>query len=307
MKRILILCMGLLAFATTFAQSPQGINYQAVVRNSDGEIVPNQSVGIRISILTSLPSTVYAETHNVVTNEFGLVTLVVGNGNVTQGSFSTIDWANGPYYLQLEIDVNGGTNYLMLGSQQLMSVPYALYAESSGQAGSTGPTGPAGSDGANGTDGAAGPTGTAGSNGTNGATGPTGSNATIYAGNGITISNDSIISHVKTHTATISTTNDWTNQTTCVYFDLPSAKILGVYIQEPQGVIVKYDMGSTNWGTNSSIWNDLTAFASINEYVKEIGVPSSTNGSRWPWAIIKAERTGGSASTTIQVQVLYMD
>lgn len=266
------------------------------MRDASGDVINNQLVGIRISLLQNT-TIVYQETYETTTNDFGLINLVIGNGTVTQGTFSTLDWVSGPYFIELEIDILGGSNYVMMGSQQLVSVPYALYAETSGSStpGPQGPQGITGNDGADGATGAQGPTGS------------TGNNATIYAGNGITISNDSIISQIKTHIATISTTNDWTNQITCVYFDLPNAKILGVYIQEPQGIIVKYDMGSTNWGTVAPIWNDMTGFASIDEYVKEVGVPSGNSGNRWPWAIIKAERTGGSASTQINVWIVYMD
>ena len=94
---------------------------------------------------------------------------MIGQGTPVSGDFSLIDWSDGPYYAQLEADVNGGTNYQNFGSQQLMSVPYALYAETtgaSGTAGPTGATGPAGADGTNGLDGATGATGPA-SDGTN--------------------------------------------------------------------------------------------------------------------------------------------
>jgi len=156
------------------------------VRQANGDVVNNQAVSVRISILAALPPAVYVETHAPTTNSFGLVNVVIGNGAATQGAFSTINWGNGPYFIQLEIDVLGGSNYAMMGSQQLMSVPYALYAETSGQPGTPGATGPTGADGTNGAVGATGATasqgiqgvagnnGSDGTDGTDGATGPTG-------------------------------------------------------------------------------------------------------------------------------------
>ena len=156
------------------------------MRQANGDVVNNQAVSVRISILAALPPAVYVETHAPTTNSFGLVNVVIGNGAATQGAFSTINWGNGPYFIQLEIDVLGGSNYAMMGSQQLMSVPYALYAETSGQPGTPGATGPTGADGTNGAVGATGATGSQGiqgvagnngsdgTDGTDGATGPTG-------------------------------------------------------------------------------------------------------------------------------------
>jgi len=179
----------LLLTSTVFialAQTPQGINYQAVVRQANGDVVNNQTVSLRISILAALPPAVYVETHAPTTNSFGLVNVVIGNGAATQGAFSTINWGNSPYFIQLEIDVLGGSNYAMMGTQQLMSVPYALYAETSGQPGTPGATGPTGADGTNGAVGATGAAGSQGiqgvagndgvdgADGTDGATGPTG-------------------------------------------------------------------------------------------------------------------------------------
>lgn len=106
-----------------FSQSPQGFNYQAVIRNTDGTVKANETVAIQIKILhgyTDGPP-VYMEIHNTQTNQLGLVNLVIGDG-ATSDDLSAIDWANGPYFL--EITVNG----TLLGTSQLISVPYALYA-----------------------------------------------------------------------------------------------------------------------------------------------------------------------------------
>lgn len=148
------------------AQSPQSFTYQAVIRNNSDQLVVNAPIGTRISILQGsiTGSIVYAETHNASTNANGLLSLIVGAGTVQNGTFSSINWANGPYFIKTESDINGGTNYALTGTQQLMSVPYALYAETAGTAvnGTPGAQGPAGPQGNPGTTGATGPAGTTG-------------------------------------------------------------------------------------------------------------------------------------------------
>ena len=135
MKKILLSLFALmLTVATLFAQAPQKMSYQAVVRNANNALVTNQNVTARISILQgSVNGTpVYVETHSATTNINGLLTIEVGEGTAVSGTMAGIDWANGPFYLKSEIDPTGGINYSIEGTQQLMSVPYALYA---GQAG----------------------------------------------------------------------------------------------------------------------------------------------------------------------------
>jgi hypothetical protein len=120
----------LLCCTLAFAQAPQLMSYQAIVRNASGVLVANSNVGVRISILQNSTSgtAVYSETHALATNENGLVTLQIGGGNVQSGNFSTIDWGSGTYFIKTETDPNGGTNYSISGTSQLLSVPYALYA-----------------------------------------------------------------------------------------------------------------------------------------------------------------------------------
>lgn len=117
-----------------FAQSPQSFNYQAVVRDNTGNPLANKAVNFRISILdNNINGTIqYQEIHNPVSNQFGMVVLEIGKGAVSQGNFSNITWANGSKFLRVELDINGGNAYTVIGSQQLLSVPYALYAEKSG-------------------------------------------------------------------------------------------------------------------------------------------------------------------------------
>lgn len=162
------------------AQAPQMFNYQGVARDAAGDALINQSIGIQASILqgSSTGLSVYSEEHAVTTNAFGVFSLAVGNGTSPSGTFSAIDWASGPYYLNVEMDATGGTAYVQMGVAQLLSVPYALYANSGigsqGPTGPIGPMGPAGVAGANGMNGANGLNGAAGATGPAGPSGPAG-------------------------------------------------------------------------------------------------------------------------------------
>jgi hypothetical protein len=173
--------LSLVAFVTislsSFGQSPEGFKYQAVVRNSSNAILSNQAVGLRMTILqgTASGTSVYSETFSATTNTNGLVNIEIGNGSVLSGTFSTINWANGPYFIETAVDATGGTAYSVMGTSQLMSVPYALYAKTSGNGqGPAGPQGPAGVAGPQGLQGVVGPQGPAGNDGLDGATGPMG-------------------------------------------------------------------------------------------------------------------------------------
>ncbi len=121
----------------SFAQAPNGINYQAVIRNNTGSLSSNTPVAIRVNIRqTSATGTiVYSERQNVTTDQFGLVNFVIGNGTLLSGNFTNIPWGNGPFFLDLGVAFSGlpaPTIYMPYGTQQMMSVPYALYAKSSG-------------------------------------------------------------------------------------------------------------------------------------------------------------------------------
>lgn len=123
----------LLAFVAisnyVFAQSPQGISYQAVVRNASGDLVTSTDISVRISIReTSVTgNVVYQESSLVTSNSFGLINLVVGQGTPLQGTVAGIDWSSDSHFLQVEVDIAGGTAYVDLGTNSLWSVPYALY------------------------------------------------------------------------------------------------------------------------------------------------------------------------------------
>ena len=140
MKKLFTL-LALIASTAIFAQAPQGFNYQATVRNNTGTLIVNQNVYFKFNILlnsqTSVP--IFTETHYVATDGLGQVNLVVGQGTATVGTFSSINWANGSYYLGIEI--NTGSSYVAMGTTQLLSVPYALYANSAGNSNSNLPNG----------------------------------------------------------------------------------------------------------------------------------------------------------------------
>jgi hypothetical protein len=152
MKNILILILFVFSQAVVVAQAPQALNYQAVARKQDGSISSNQPVSIRFSVLdgSAAGTVIYQETHQTSTNNFGLFTLAIGTGTTLSGNFSAINWGAGLKFLKVEIALQGGANYQLQGVSQLLSVPYALYAERSntpgpqGPAGATGPAGPQG-------------------------------------------------------------------------------------------------------------------------------------------------------------------
>lgn len=134
MKKIYILFLSFLFTATAWSQSPEKMSYQAVIRDSDENLATNQTVGIQISILQGSASgtAVYVETQQPATNDNGLVTLEIGTGTVVSGDFASIDWSDGPYFLKTETDPTGGSSYSTSGTCELMSVPFALYAQNAG-------------------------------------------------------------------------------------------------------------------------------------------------------------------------------
>ncbi|HNF01292.1 MAG: hypothetical protein JNK91_10375 [Ferruginibacter sp.] len=149
MKKLLLTITGFVLTLLSFAQSPNILNYQGVARNGVGNVLPNQPIGLRLSILNGGPTgtVVYSETRVVTTNAFGLFNVQVGSpgASTTTGTVGGINWTafgtgSGTKYLQVEIDPQGGTNYFNVGSTQLVSVPYAL------NAGAAAPVGPAGGD-----------------------------------------------------------------------------------------------------------------------------------------------------------------
>lgn len=135
MKKLHTILVALLITATTFAQVPEKMSYQAVVRDASGALVSEQLVGIEIEILYSqYGGTAYIETHFVNTNANGLVTLEIGTGSTGNifNDFSAIQWDNiDGNWIYTKIDPLGGVNYTITNISQLLSVPYALYAKNS--------------------------------------------------------------------------------------------------------------------------------------------------------------------------------
>lgn len=131
MKKLFILLASFALSASMYAQAPEKMSYQAVVRDASNALVSNSAVGMQISILqgSATGTSVYTETQTPTSNDNGLVTIEIGGGTVVSGDFSTIDWGNGPYFIKTETDPIGGTNYTITGTSQLLSVPYALHAK----------------------------------------------------------------------------------------------------------------------------------------------------------------------------------
>ncbi len=126
-----LLAAGLLMQQTLSAQVPQTFNYQGIARDAGGNVLPARKIGVELSVLDGGPTgtVVYTETFTDTTNAFGLFSMQVGGGTVVSGSFAGINWATGNKYLQTSIDLSGGTSYTLSGTTQLLSVPYALYAQ----------------------------------------------------------------------------------------------------------------------------------------------------------------------------------
>jgi len=132
MKKTTLCLVAILSAFLVLAQSPQAFKYQAVVHDNTGEILAEQNVSFQISILEGSISgiAVYIETHDTITNEFGLVNLEIGNGSVFSGVFADINWGTNIYFIQVEMDENGEDNYQLMGTSQILSVPHSLNSSS---------------------------------------------------------------------------------------------------------------------------------------------------------------------------------
>lgn len=137
MKKILSLFWILIGFFMGLSQAPEKMSYQAIMRNGSGQLLVNQAIAVKVSILQGSPAgaAVYSERLTGNTNANGLISLEIGTGTVLTGTFATINWPAGSYYLKTETDPAGGTSYTIAGTSQLLSVPYAMYAKSAGGGG----------------------------------------------------------------------------------------------------------------------------------------------------------------------------
>ena len=143
MKKLLTLFFMLALVLSVFAQAPQKFTYQAVVRDNSNNLLRNTDVTVTVSLLqgSESGSAVYVETHNAKANANGLMTLLIGGGTVTSGSFADIEWGSGPYFVRVESNL--GDKGTLTTVQQLLSVPYAQYANEAGNYTETDPTVPA--------------------------------------------------------------------------------------------------------------------------------------------------------------------
>jgi len=132
-KNLLSILVMFAIIISGFSQVPDAFNYQAVVRNSAGEIIVNQNVSFKISILqdSETGTAVYVETHSITTSSFGLANLQIGQGTFVSGAFSPDAWGSNSHFIKVELDPAGGSSYTFLGTSQLLSVPYAFHAETS--------------------------------------------------------------------------------------------------------------------------------------------------------------------------------
>lgn len=134
MKKILYFLLAFILSASLYAQVPNAVNYQGVVRNATGQPLANLNIKIKVSILSgsATGAVEYSATHSVTTNNFGLYNLAIGTGTVLSGNFGTIDWSLGNKFLKVEVDPAGGNSFVLSGTTQLLSVPYSLYAAKAG-------------------------------------------------------------------------------------------------------------------------------------------------------------------------------
>jgi uncharacterized protein (TIGR02145 family) len=135
MKRLINTLMAITVSFTIFAQAPNAFNYQGVARDLTGNPILNRNIGIRVSILqgTITGTEAYKELHLISTSNTGLFNIQIGSGTPVSGSIGSISWGEGPFFLKVEMDESGGSSYKLIGTNQMLSVPYALYAEKSGE------------------------------------------------------------------------------------------------------------------------------------------------------------------------------
>jgi len=174
MKKIYLILLAFFMITTAcLSQAPHTFSYQTVIRDVNWGIMPDRDVSILIRVLedSSVGAVIYSEEHFVSTSPIGLVNLEIGGGVNYSGSFENIDWGNHSYFLEVSVDINAGNNYLLMGSTQLKSVPYALFAETSANPGNPGPQGEQGAQGPVGAQGLQGPQGNPGPQGPQGPVG----------------------------------------------------------------------------------------------------------------------------------------
>lgn len=121
-------------YLSSSAQTPNSFKFQTSIRDNNGNLLANKLVALKISLIKGSQNgnDVYVEIHNTATTDFGIANIQIGNGTLIQGNFNSIDWSDGPYFLKTELDINNGSNFLFMGTTQLLSVPFALFAAKAG-------------------------------------------------------------------------------------------------------------------------------------------------------------------------------
>ena len=132
----LLIVACILSISNVHAQAPLGFNYQGVALTNAGTPIASKVISLRIALIESqqLGTVRYQEVHNVNTDAYGQFSVIIGNGQVSTGKMTDVQWSKFPYYMKVELDLTGGTAYVFVGTSQLLSVPYALYANNAGAA-----------------------------------------------------------------------------------------------------------------------------------------------------------------------------
>ena len=300
MRKIILFALSFWLVSSTFAQAPQKMSYQAVIRNATNTLVTNAPVGMRVSILQGSTSgtAVYVETQTATTNANGLVSVKIGEGTPVSGTMASIDWSAGPYFIKSETDLTGGSNYTLVGSTELLSVPYALYSENSGTPGPQGPQGipgVAGPQGPQGDPGVAGPQGPQGDPGPAGPQGPGGVNGTVNyypkylttttIGNSVTQENASGFIGVNVAATSLYRMYVYNQQLTATGDG--QSTLMGYRTRDSQNDGTGYGYSTANDATRGfNFWGDMYTFGlggwNYNDYTRTGGViGSEINGSYW--------------------------
>jgi len=310
MKKFTLISVAILIVTLIFAQVPQAFNYQAIARDGSGNPTPDQNIGIRVTLTNGNGGSVlYQETQNATTNQFGLFILNIGNGTPVTGIFTDINWAMVTPWMQVEIDPAGGSAYIDMGSSQLLSVPYSLFAAD----GNPGPEGPQGPMGPIGPAGPQGPPGSANISGTTnyivkftGAT--TGSDSQIYDnGNSIGINTTApsgklnIKGSSNTSQLLIDANNIQSNTNPLVKLRSSSgADLMWINSDNPANTFIGFNAGRVNDAAGGGTGNSFTGRDA--GYSNTTGYDNTANG----YQALFTNSTGHS-NTAIGELTLYLN
>ncbi len=254
MKTILKICICFICTQTIlFAQAPMAFKYQAVARDANGAMIVNKNINVRVGIrdLNITGTIVFQETHAVTTNSFGIININIGNGTLTQGIFSGINWGNGSKFIEIEIDLGNG--FVPIGTSQLLSVPYALYA-------ANGPQGIPGANGTQGIQGLQGIQGNTGLQGPQGISGPPGATS-LYR----------VFQHINSAPSYVADTTDLAliNVSGITYLPLASSVA--------KGKVISIIRASGFTGTNYLNSQGADVMVCLNYYISCTSYPMGSN------------------------------